>query len=79
VAPEALAVIAELQASRAALEATLAAATEAHDRVAVERDRYRELYVKQLELCRKLELGILGQKSGKRSTDRVTDRRVERE
>ncbi len=62
--------IAELQAGRAALEATLAAATEARDRVeaerdtlAAERDRYKELYVKQLELCRKLELGILGQKS----------------
>jgi hypothetical protein len=56
VPPEALAMIAELQAGRAMLEATLAVATE-------ERDRYKELYVKQLELCRKLELGILGQKS----------------
>ena len=28
-----------------------------------ERDQYRELYLKTLEQCRKLELGILGQKS----------------
>lgn len=27
-----------------------------------ERDQYRELYLKTLELCKKLELGILGQK-----------------
>src|SRR5205814_607815 len=28
-----------------------------------EREQYRELYLQTLELCRKLELGILGQKS----------------
>ncbi|MFO0674385.1 MAG: hypothetical protein U0235_33050 [Polyangiaceae bacterium] len=29
-----------------------------------ERDEYRALYLQTMERCRKLELGILGQKSG---------------
>jgi hypothetical protein len=59
VPPEVLAAIAELEAQRVQLAATLALATEERDRFAEERDRYKELYVKQLELCRKLELGKL--------------------
>jgi transposase len=33
------------------------------ERLAVEREHYRELYLRMLEQCRKLELGLLGQKS----------------
>lgn len=33
------------------------------DKAVSDRDHYRELYLKTLEQCRKLELGILGQKS----------------
>ena len=38
------------------------------DRVASERDRYRDLYQQTLELCRKLEKGLIGPKR-----ERVTD------
>jgi transposase len=38
------------------------------DKAASERDKYRELYVKTLELCRKLEKGLIGPKR-----ERVTD------
>ena len=34
-----------------------------YEKVVEERDGYRELYLKMLEQCRRLELGILGQKS----------------
>ena len=34
-----------------------------YEKVVEERDQYRELYLKMLEQCRKLEQGILGQKS----------------
>jgi len=37
------------------------------DRLAAERDEYRKLYLEALELCRKLELGIVGQKREKLS------------
>jgi transposase len=74
VAPEALAIIESLRAQQVALEAHLAETiaknteqieelTGERDRVIGERDRYRELYGKLIEQCRKLELGILGQKS----------------
>src|SRR5262245_1697949 len=33
------------------------------ERALAERDHYRELYLRTLEQCRKLELGLLGQKS----------------
>jgi transposase len=33
------------------------------ERLAAEREHYRELYLRMLEQCRKLELGLLGQKS----------------
>jgi hypothetical protein len=33
-----------------------------YEKVVEEREQYRELYLKALEQCRKLELGILGQK-----------------
>jgi len=69
VPPEALAIIESLRARQVELEATVAAvAAESAKRVeqiedlTSERDRYRELYRKQIELCRKLELGLLGQK-----------------
>ncbi len=61
--PEALALIADLEAQRSQLAALLASRTEERDQVVSERDRYRELYAKLIEQCRKLELGILGQKS----------------
>jgi transposase len=38
-----------------------------YDQLVEERAQYRELYLKMLEQCRKLELGILGQKSEKLS------------
>lgn len=34
-----------------------------YEKIVEERDQYRELYLKMLAQCRKLELGILGQKS----------------
>jgi hypothetical protein len=34
-----------------------------------ERDEYRKLYLSTLELCRKLELGIMGQKRKRYSTN----------
>ena len=46
----------------AALEAQLAA-------VMAERDQYKKLYLEMLERCRKLELGIIGQKREKLSGD----------
>ena len=33
------------------------------ERLSAEREHYRELYLQMLEQCRKLELGLLGQKS----------------
>lgn len=43
-------------------EATLAALQAERDRLVSERDRYKALYVSMLELCKKLERGIVGQK-----------------
>ncbi len=34
-----------------------------NERLAAEREHYRELYLRMLEQCRKLELGLLGQKA----------------
>src|SRR5262245_45315618 len=34
-----------------------------NERLATEREHYRELYQRTLEQCRKLEIGLLGQKS----------------
>jgi len=39
------------------------------ERLTVERDEYRKLYLEALELCRKLEQGIVGQKREKLSAD----------
>lgn len=37
----------------------------ANEKLVTERDEYRKLYLSMLETCRKLELGILGQKREK--------------
>src|SRR5688572_32531615 len=47
----------------AELSARIDALTVAHEAVTAERDDYRKLYLQTLELCRKLELGIVGPKS----------------
>jgi hypothetical protein len=47
--------VSDLMQRLAAQEKSLAKLTE-------ERDQYKKLYMEILELCRKLELGILGQK-----------------
>lgn len=44
------------------LTAKLETLTATIDHLSVERDEYRKLYLETLELCRKLEQGILGQK-----------------
>jgi hypothetical protein len=41
-----------------------------YEKLVEERDQYRELYLKTLEQCRKLEQGILGQKSERRRQTR---------
>jgi transposase len=46
----------------ASIEAKLAELSARVDAVAAERDQYRALYLQTLELCRKLELGIIGPK-----------------
>ena len=45
------------------LQTKLAALTVVNEKLAGEREEYRKLYLDTLELCRKLELGILDQKS----------------
>jgi hypothetical protein len=40
-----------------------------NERLATEREHYRELYLRTLEQCRKLELGLLGQKSERLGTN----------
>lgn len=52
--------LAELRARLDALTAQSAALAAQHATVATERDEYRKLYLQTLELCRKLELGIVG-------------------
>ena len=52
----------DVEENAAELEQSLGALTAERDRVAKERDEYKRLYLSTLELCRKLELGILGQK-----------------
>ena len=44
------------------LEERLAALRAAAERLTSERDQYKQLYLEMLERCRKLELGIVGQK-----------------
>jgi len=46
----------------ASVEAKLAELSARVDDLAAERDQYRKLYLQTLELCRKLELGIIGPK-----------------
>ena len=46
----------------ASIEAKLADLSARVDSLAAERDQYRKLYLQTLELCRKLELGIIGPK-----------------
>ena len=46
----------------AELEAELAKERAERERLASEREHYRALYLKTMELCRKLELGLVGQK-----------------
>ena len=50
------------EGAAAAIEAKLAELSARVDSVAAERDEYRKLYLQTLELCRKLELGIIGPK-----------------
>ena len=47
------------------LEASLDELTEANEKLSAEREQYRELYLQMLELNKKLERGILGQKAEK--------------
>jgi transposase len=51
-----------------ATEAKMDALVAANEKLAAERDEYRKLYLSMLETCRKLELGILGQKREKVTT-----------
>ncbi len=48
-------------------EQPIAELVAANERIAVERDGYKKLYLETLALCRKLERGILGQKREKLS------------
>jgi transposase len=54
--------VATIEAKLAELTARVDALTVERDEVAVERDEYRKLYLQALELCRKLERGIVGPK-----------------
>ena len=51
-----------------AAQAKVDALVAANEKLVVERDEYRKLYLSMLETCRKLELGILGQKREKVAT-----------
>jgi transposase len=53
---------AHIEETLASLEDKLVQLGAERDEVAKERDEYKRLYLKMLEQCRKLELGILGQK-----------------
>ncbi|MBC8057937.1 MAG: IS66 family transposase [Rhizobiales bacterium] len=53
---------ASIEAKLAELSARLDALATEHEAVAAERDEYRKLYLQAMELCRKLELGIIGAK-----------------
>jgi transposase len=53
----------------AALTEAVARLTAAHEKVAAEREEYRRLYLQMLERCRKLELGLLGQKAERLSSN----------
>jgi transposase len=56
-----------IEVSLSELQARLAELTASNQKLASERDQYRQLYLETLELCRKLELGLLGQKREKLS------------
>jgi transposase len=49
------------------MEERIAELVAAHERITTERDGYKKLYLETLELCRKLERGIIGQKREKLS------------
>jgi len=51
-----------------AIQAKVDALVATNEKLVVERDEYRKLYLSMLETCRKLELGILGQKREKVTT-----------
>jgi hypothetical protein len=53
---------ASIESQLADLRTRVDALTTERAAVAAERDEYRKLYLQTLELCRKLELGILGPK-----------------
>lgn len=53
---------ASIEAKLADLSARLDALAAERAAAAAERDQYRELYLQTLEICRKLELGLVGQK-----------------
>lgn len=59
---------AALPSADLSLEARVASLEAANRKLAEERDQYRKLYLSMLELCRKLERGILGQKRERFST-----------
>jgi transposase len=54
--------IAVTDGAAASIEAKLAELSARVDALAVERDEYRRLYLQTMELCRKLELGLIGPK-----------------
>jgi transposase len=56
---------APVEAQLAALQAQLDALAATNQQLAAEREQYRTLYLQTLELCRKLEQGLLGQKREK--------------
>ena len=47
-----------------------------NERLAAEREHYRELYLRTLEQCRKLELGLLGQKSERSGARMIVRQRI---
>jgi transposase len=62
---------ASIEAKLAEFSARFDALAAEREAVAAERDEYRKLYLQTLEICRKLELGIIGQqRSGYRRATR---------
>jgi len=53
---------ASIEAKLAELSARFDVLATEHEALAAERDEYRKLYLQAMELCRKLELGIIGAK-----------------
>jgi transposase len=56
-------------ASIQAIQSQLAELAQKLEAISAERDQYKKLYLEMLERCRKLELGIIGQKREKLSGD----------